>query len=86
MWKKSKNLATKSSPFNKVLLIKHNVYVYCQKKSDKKVNNNEYLNLKELASYLTRMFKCFFPNQSCYNFDPRGLTFYKKGKYLHKKH
>ena len=67
-----------------MLLIKHNVHTI-RKKSDKKVNNNEYLNLKELPCYLLKMFKCFCPYQSCYNLDPRGLTFYKKGKYLQKK-
>ena len=51
-----------------------------QKNLIKKVNNNVYLNLKELLSHPTKIFKCFCPYQSCYNFDPRGLIFFKKGK------
>ena len=75
------------SLFNKVLLIKHNVYTTRKNLIKKWMIMNMYLNLKELLSYLTKMFKCFCPYQSCYNFDPRGLhNFLQKGKISTQKH
>ena len=55
------------------------------KKSDKKMNNNEYLNLLELLTHLTKMFKyAFFLNKVATILIQEGYFFTRKGKYLHK--